>query len=511
MIDTTALLRLYARYRNGCLRRQHAAQEQERQLLGLVRHARNTRFGRDHDFASIKDVPTFQQRVPLRRFEDSWEAYWRHDFPVLRDVSWPGTIPFFAVTSGTTTGRTKYIPLSKAMMAANEKAVLDLYAHHIINRPRSRIFAGKSFLLGGSTALVAQAPGVCSGDLSGIAAHEMRWWVRRRYFPPDDIGRITDWEQKVDAIVTSIEREDIRNVSGTPSWLLILFDRLDELHPGRGGRLTGHFPNLEMLVHGGVNFRPYRRRFAELLDGSHAETREVYAASEGYFANADRGDGQGMRLIVDNGLFYEFVEADALDDANPGRRWLGDVETGVNYAIVVSTCAGLWGHVVGDIVTFTDLDPPRVLVTGRTSYMLSAFGEHVIEEEIAAAVAGAATAIGKDVSDYSVAPAFPATAGDLGGHVYIIEFTRDVPSAEALKRFAELLDQSLSETNEDYAAHRAGGYGLNAPRVHAVAAGTFAAWMKKRGQLGGQHKVPRIVNDAELFNDLRDFAGIGDN
>ena len=509
MIDATPLLRLYARRRARRLARQHAAREQERQLLRLVRRARATCFGRDHDFAAIADVPSFQRRVPLRRFEETWEAYWRRDFPVLTDVTWPGTIPYFAVTSGTTSGRTKHIPLSRAMLAANRRAALDLYTHHLANRPRSRILAGKSFLLGGSTAAVALAPGIHSGDLSGIGPREMSRWVRLRYFPPDHVGRIEDWERKVEAIARAVAHEDIRAVSGTPSWLLILFDRLAELRPERGRGLAGHFPDLEMLAHGGVNFAPYRHRFAELLEGSGAETREVYAASEGYFANADRGDGQGMRLIVDNGLFYEFVETGALDGPDPARHWLGDVETGVDYAIVVTSCAGLWAHVVGDTVAFTDLDPPRLLVTGRTAYTLSAFGEHLIEEEIAQAVAVAAGAIGADVSDYSVAPAFPAAPGELGGHVYVVEFAGGAPTSEALARFARRLDRSLEQANDDYAAHRAGGYGLRAPRVHAVAAGTFAAWMKKRGRLGGQHKVPRIVNDAPLFDDLMAFAGAG--
>ena len=506
MIDATGLLRLHARQRAARLAGQDAVHEQERLLLRLVKQARDTRFGRDHDFRSIDSVAAFQGRVPLRRFEDTWNAYWSDPFPVLDNVSWPGTVPFFAVTSGTTSGRTKHIPLTAAMMAANRRAGLDLYAHHVANRPRSRILAGRSFLLGGSTALVPQAPGVASGDLSGIAVRELPWWARRRYFPPDGISGIADWERKVEAIAVSILREDIRAISGTPSWLLLLFDRLDALNPEAGGRLGAHFPRLEMLVHGGVNFAPYRKRFARLLEDSRAETREVYAASEGYFANADRNDGEGMRLIVDTGQFYEFVVPEALDQENPPRRWLADVETGVNYAIVVSTCAGLWGHVVGDTVTFTDLDPPRILVTGRTAYTLSAFGEHLIEEEIADAVAAAAAAVGGDVSDYAVAPVFPSRPGELGGHAYVLEFADEVPPIDLLGRFAAVLDEALSKANEDYGAHRAGGYGLDAPRIHGVPPGTFAAWMKRRDQLGGQHKVPRIINDSRLFHDLMNFV-----
>ena len=508
MIDATGLLRLYARRRMARLAGQDAAREQERLLLRLVRRARDTRFGRDHGFRAIDGVAAFQARVPLRRFEDTWDAYWRDPFPVLADVTWPGKVPFFAVTSGTTSGRTKHIPVTAEMIAANRRAGLDLYAHHVANRPRSRVLGGRSFLLGGSTSLASPAPGVSIGDLSGIAARELPRWARGRYFPPDAIGGIDDWERKVEAIAASILDADVRAISGTPSWLLILFDRLDALRPDAGGRLGAHFPRLEMLAHGGVNFAPYRARFARLLEGSGAETREVYAASEGYFANADRGDGEGMRLIVDSGQFYEFVAPEDLDRDDPPRRWLGNVEKGVNYAIVVSTCAGLWGHVVGDTVTFTDLDPPRVLVTGRTAYTLSAFGEHLIEEEIADAVAAAADSVGGEVNDYALAPVFPARPGELGGHVYVLEFAGGVPAADQLGRIAAVIDRTLSEANEDYGAHRAGGYGLNAPRVHAVRPGTFAAWMKRRGQLGGQHKVPRIVNDAELFGDLLAFAGI---
>jgi hypothetical protein len=259
--------------------------------------------------------------------------------------------------------------------------------------------------------------------------------------------------------------------------------------------------SFELLIHGGVNFGPYRDRFAQLLENSGAETREVYPASEGFFASADRGDGDGMRLNLDHGLFYELVPVDELDSADPTRHWVANAELGVDYALVVSSCAGLWAYVVGDMVRLVDRSPPRILMTGRTAQMLSAFGEHLIGEEIEAAIADAAHAITTSVTDYAVGSLFPNDDSARGGHLYVVEFDTP-PEPERLEQFATVLDSHLCETNEDYAAHRAEGFGLDAPRLRPVPHGSFAAWMKSRGKLGGQHKVPRVINDPALFADL---------
>ena len=506
MIDATPALKLYAKYRMRRLAAQDPAEVQEKELLELVKKAEATRFGADHRFPAIKSVKDFQKRVPLRRYEDFWTEYWKGDFPKLTDCTWPGAVPFFAVTSGTTTGVTKYIPCTREMNRSNIRAGVDLLAHHILNRPRSTILAGKSFMLGGSTDLVEEAPGVRSGDLSGIAASELPWWARPRYFPPLDLALIADWEEKIDKLARLSLAQDIRSISGTPSWLLMFFDKLAELRPGSGRGAIGFYPDLELLVHGGVNFAPYRRRFEELLEGSHAEMREVYAASEGFIAVADRDFADGLRLILDNGLFLEFVPVDELDKPNPTRHWLANVEKDANYAVVVSTCAGAWSYIVGDTVKFIELEPPRLLVTGRTSYSLSAFGEHLIGEEIEESVTTAAEAVGAMITDYSVGALYPQKEGDLGGHLYIVEFSEPISDDAALAAFSRALDEGLSATNEDYKVHRTGGFGLNPPRVQAVKPGTFASWMKSRGQLGGQHKVPRIINEQELFQDLREFA-----
>jgi hypothetical protein len=505
-MDFTPLLRLYARYRLWRLARLDPAGTQEDQLLGLLRQAEATRFGRDHAFARITSVSQFQKQVPLRRYEAFWEEYWRRDFPRLRDCAWPGEIPYFALTSGTTTGVTKYIPLSREMIRSNVRAAGDVLVHHVANRPQSRVLGGLSFLLGGSTSLKEEAPGIRSGDLSGIAAFEAPRWTRSRIFPPTEVSLIPDWEEKIARLAPLSLGKDIRLLSGVPSWLLAFFDRLDAIAPcaddRAAGRLRAHYPNLELLVHGGVNFAPYRARFKALLKGGHAELREVYPASEGFIAVADRGDGEGLRLLIDNGLFFEFVPAAELGDANPRRHWVGNAEINIDYAVVVSTCAGAWAYVLGDTVRFIDLNPPRILVTGRTSYALSGFGEHLIEEEIETAVAAAAEAIGASVSDFTVGPEYPSKPGQAGRHCYFVEFVGETPEERRLAAFARTLDHRLCSLNSDYKDHRTHDLALKAPKVMAAKPGAFARWMKERGQLGGQHKAPRVVTDPDLLKRL---------
>ena len=510
MLDLTPFLKLYARRRARRLARLDPVAAQQAQLAQLLTEAGATRFGRDHDFGAIRTPADFKRAVPLRKYDDFWRDYWRAEFPVLDDVSWPGRMPFFAVTSGTTSDATKYIPVSHAMVRANKRAALDLLVHHIANRPATRLFGGPNFILGGSTDLTARAPGIYSGDLSGIAIKTMPWWARPRSFPPLDLALIADWENKVDVLAKAAQGLDIRSVGGTPSWLLILFDRMAALRgPGRGGGrlpLREFWPNLELIVHGGVHFGPYKSQFDALLAGSHAETREGYAASEGFVAIQDRGPGEGMRLNLDNGLFFEFVPVEELGAANPTRHWIGDAELDVNYAIAVTSCAGLWAYLVGDTVRLVSRDPPRLLVTGRTAYSLSAFGEHLIGEEIEEAVSRAADGIGAAVADYSVGAVFPAAAGDLGGHLYVVEFAGTAPSEGARAAFAAAVDKYLLDKNDDYAGHRSGGFGMKAPEILVMKPGGFAAWMKARGRYGGQNKVPRIINDPALFAGLREHA-----
>ena len=265
MLDLTPFLKLYAIRRRQQLRLEDSVVRQERELLTLISFAEHTRFGRDHSFGSIRSVAEFQKSVPLRRYEDFWRDYWEPEFPRLVDCTWPDRVPFFALTSGTTTGVTKHIPCTQAMNAANLKAAADILVHHLSSRPDTRILAGLNFMLGGSTDLRELAPGIVAGDLSGIAAKTAPWWARLRYFPPRELETITDWEVKIERLAAASLEKDIRSISGTPSWLLLFFDRLAALRTGRDRKLCTYYPNLELVILGAVSFAPYRRSSEKIL------------------------------------------------------------------------------------------------------------------------------------------------------------------------------------------------------------------------------------------------------
>ena len=499
------VLRPYANWRLDRLRREYAPDSQARQLARLVGSAASTRFGRDHGFAGIRDVADYQARVPLRTYQQLWDDYWRTGFPVLDDVTWPGRIPFFAVSSGTASGKVKHIPCSLAMVGSNKRAALDTVFQHVGSNPDSRMLDGGFFMLGGSTDLKELAPGVRAGDISGIAAIRQPFWAKPFTFPPMELRFLTNWEEKIERMAPlSLERR-IRGLSGAPGWLLVLFERLAALRPRTRGRIVDLYPELELLIHGGVSFAPYKGRFDALLEGSRVKLREVYAASEGYVASADRGPGEGMRLVTDNGLFYEFVPVEELGSPDPTRHWVGNLETSVDYAIALTTCAGLWSYLIGDVVRFVDRDPPRLLITGRTSYMLSSFGEHLSGELVETCVLAAARAICHDVAEFTVGTEFAQASGEWGRHVYLVEFVGGVPDAQRLERFTAFLDAELGRRNEDYEERRAVPTGLKAPHVLAVPPGAFAGWMKSIGKLGGQHKVPRVLADQAKLGDLRSF------
>lgn len=497
-----------------------AVSAQQRTLARLLRVAAGTRFGRAHDFARLRSPDDFAAAVPLRRYEDFWRDWFAPAWPLLDDIAWPGRIPFFALSSGTTSGTTKRIPVTRAMLASNRRAGLDALAFHFAARPVSTALSGRSLMLGGSTALETPAPGVRAGDLSGIATATLPWYAEPLVFPPRALALLTDWEAKLEGITQAAIDQRITTLTGTPSWLLLLLERLRAKRASRGEAPTP-LPDLALLLHGGVRFDPYRRRFTELLSPATPDLREVYPASEGFFATADRGFGEGLRLNVDHGLYFEFVPVDELDSPRPTRHRIGTVEVDVNYALVVSSCAGLWSYIVGDTVRFVTLDPPRLLITGRTSYMLSDFGEHLIGEEIDAALSGAAAEVAIDVVDYSVAAAHFAADGTCrewpgihrpqdwpdapGVHVYVVEANRPVDPATAAA-LARALDRELCADNDDYRAHRVPGVGIAPPQIVIAPPGCFASWMKARGRLGGQNKVPRVIHDAALMRTLLDAA-----
>ena len=501
MLDATPFLRAYARARLAKLALQDPVVAQRRQLHALLRRAEGTRFGRAHGFNRIQTVRAFQDSVPLRCYEDFWRDWWQPAFPYLTNLSWPGSISYFALSSGTSSGTTKYIPVSRQMIAANRNAALDVLVHHLAARPDSRVMAGRNFVLGGSTDLTREAPGIFSGDLSGIAAREVPWWAKPRYFPPPALALIPEWERKMDVLAPLSLGAGIRSLSGTPSWMLAFLGRMAALRPEQPRHSMSWYPELELYVHGGVTFAPYKTQFETIFAGSRVDMREVYPASEGFIGIADRGYSEGLRLLVDNGLFLEFVPVEEIGSPRPTRHWIADAEPGVNYALVLSSNAGLWSFVIGDTVRFVDLRPPRVLITGRLSYSLSAFGEHLIGEEIENAITAGSEAAGAQAVEYSVSAVFPSGPEQLGRHEFVVEFAEAVDDA-MVACFAEAVDAALSRANEDYRAHRSS---LRPPTVLGVTSGSFAAWMKRRGKAGGQNKVPRVINDAMLFGDLVSF------
>lgn len=469
---------------------------QEETLLSLVRKASATRFGRDHAFDQIRTVRDFQSAVPPRTYERLWNDYLSAAYPVFENLTWPGRIPYLALTSGTTEGATKYIPVSREMTASNQKAARTMLAQHLAARPGSRLFHGRLFFLGGATDLESTAPGVRQGDLSGIAAIELSEILRPYTFPPLALALESNWDKKLARLAEAGASERITLVGGVPSWLLMLFQRVLELSGKR--TIAQVWPQLELVVHGGVKFDPYRKAFEEILGDPTIRLQETYPCSEGFIAYGDAESGL-LRLVVDHGLFYEFIPVEELDAPDPTRHWLGTVETGVNYAIVVSTCAGMWAHVIGDTVRFETLDPPLLTFTGRTRYTLSAFGEHLISEEIEGAMAEASARYGAAVRDWHVGPVF---TGTLGHHQYVVEFLKPPADLEAFRR---RLDGELSERNADYLAHRAEGVGLPLPALIVARPGGFDGWMRARGKLGGQNKVPRMEGSGALTRELVDF------
>lgn len=450
--------------------------------MRLTKAATGTTFGRDHGFSRIGSIEDYRKAVPLRTYEDLWNDYLRHAYPVLENVTWPGRIPYFALTSGTTQGGTKYIPVTKAMLRANYAASERMLAYRYVKKPSTRLLDGKMFFLGGSTALEDVAPGVKQGDLSGIVAMETPRWSRPFTFPPLELALESDWDRKLARLAEASVREPITLIGGVPTWLLVLFDRVRQI-TGKS-TVSEVWPRLQVVVHGGVKFDPYRDAFAEAIGNPSIAYQDAYACSEGFIAFGDPLEPGLLRLCLDH--FYEFIPADEVGSPNPRRLWLDEVEVGVNYAIAVSTCAGMWSHVIGDTVRFERLDPPMIVFTGRTKYSLSAFGEHLISEEVEGAIADAASATGSIVRDWHVGPVFQGAGGH---HVFLVEFSRD-PSD--LGTFRDRLDDSLSARNDDYRAHRAPGVGLPSPEVVALSPGSFESWMRSRGKLGGQHKLPRM-------------------
>jgi len=386
------------------------------------------------------------------------------------------------------------------MLASNRRAALTTLALFLAAHPGTPLFQGRIFFLGGSTDLTAPADGVLAGDLSGIAAREVSSFLRPYTFPPLDLALMRDWDRKMQLLAERSAVLPITAVSGVPSWLLVLFERLRQI-TGRE-RLIDIWPTLRLVIHGGTKFDPYRGLFRQVIGSDDVRLLEVYPASEGYVATEDPRHDL-LRLLPDHAIFFEFVPVAELQSPLPARHTIADVVPGVQYAVVMTTCAGLWSYVLGDTVCFERRDPPLLRFTGRTRYFLSAFGEHLISEEIESAVAQAAGATGATVADFHVGPVFAEARTALGRHRYLIEF---VQGPTEMGHFAAALDAALCGLNEDYAAHRAGDLTMLAPEVVSVPRGGFAEWLRARGKVGGQHKVPRMDNSGAITAELGRWA-----
>ena len=462
----------------------------------LVLAARYTEWGRQHDYGTITDPDIFRERVPLQEYEDV-KPYVDRLRKGEQNLLWPTDIRWFAKSSGTTGSRSKFIPVSReALEDCHYKGGKDLIALHYLQFPESKLYQGMSLVIGGSSSIEQLRPDAYTGDLSAIIIRNLPLWVEIRRTPVIETALLDNWEVKIEKMARETMREDVRCIAGVPSWTLVLLKRILEITGKRN--ILEVWPGLELFMHGGVSFRPYRAQFEALIPSPTMNYLESYNASEGYFALQDRPGADDMLLMLDYGIFYEFMPLEELGKPAPRTLLLHEVEAHVNYALVISTNAGLWRYMPGDTVRFTSVKPHRVQVSGRTRSFINAFGEELIVDNADRGIEAACRATGAVVSDYTAGPVY-MDGNARGGHEWAIEFER--PPGD-MAQFVQVLDDTMRGLNSDYDAKRRGDMALRAPVVHAVAPGTFHAWMKARGKLGGQHKVPRLSNDRSYLDTL---------
>ncbi len=475
---------------------------QERLLLDLVRRAAHTEWGRAHAYGRIRSARDFQQAVPVTRYEDM-APLWHKAFDGARDVTWPGHIRYFAQSSGTTTGTTKVLPISRDMIRMNTRSGAELVGVLERQLGGADLVGGQTLYFGGCTTLKRR--GACwQGDASGIMSRHVPPFASRFRLPEPDVGRIGDWEQKVEAICRRYLDHDVRAVAGLPMWSFILFNRLvaaaAERRGGPAATVSDVWPALRAYIYFGMSIEPYREQFRQLLGPSVAIVATYSSSEGGMTAVQTERDDPSMRLVLDCGVFYEFVPIGELRNRSPTRLTLRDVAVGEDYAILLSAVSGAWAYDVGDIVRFTSLDPPKITFSGRTRLALNAFGEHIIQEHLDGAVAEACAATGAAVRDFTVSAYFPSVVPPCGGHLWLIEFAGETPPVGP---FLDRLDAHLQAANDDYAKYRTNDYAIAEPHAIVLAPGTFYEWARRRGKLGGQHKVPRVAHADEMVDELQ--------
>ncbi|KQC32382.1 hypothetical protein AAU57_02830 [Nonlabens sp. YIK11] len=462
---------------------------QQKVFHDLLKMAGDTAFAKAHSFSNIKTHQDFINQVPIRDYEQL-KPFVDRVVAGEEDVLWPGKPLYFAKTSGTTSGA-KYIPLTKESMPEHIKAARNAILSYIHETGNSRFVDGKMIFLQGSPEL-EEKNGIQLGRLSGIVAHFVPDYLQRNRMPSWETNCIEDWETKVEAVIDETLRENMTVISGIPSWLQMYFERI----VARTGKKVGEvFPNLELLIYGGVNFEPYKAKFDSLI-GRPINSIELFPASEGFFAYQDEQTEKGMLLLLDAGIFYEFIPADQFHDENPLRLTIGEVEIGVNYVMIISTTAGLWAYDLGDTIAFTSTDPYRVVVTGRIKHYISASGEHVIGKEVEEAMKAAISHTNLVVNEFTVAPQLDPPAGELPFHEWFVEMDT-APDKAQLKAFAAQLDREMREQNSYY-DDLIKGKVLQPLQIQVLKTGAFKEYMKSIGKLGGQNKLPRLSNDRKI-------------
>ncbi|SHG58675.1 GH3 auxin-responsive promoter family protein [Flagellimonas flava] len=473
----------------------HPLETQEKMFQGLIREASQTKFGKDHGFDRIKTHKDFVEQVPIRDYEEL-KGYVQHIIDGQSDVLWPGKPAYFAKTSGTTSGA-KYIPITKESIKYQVEASRNAILNYIHETGNTNFVNGRMIFLQGSPELEKKG-GIKLGRLSGISAHYVPNYLQKNRLPSWETNCIEDWETKVDKIVEETENENMTVIAGIPSWVQMYFEKLNSKSGMKVGEL---FKNFQLFIYGGVNYEPYRAKFEGLI-GRKVDSIELFPASEGFFAYQDSQNEDGMLLLLNSGIFYEFVKAEEFFDESAKRMTLADVQVGVDYAMIISTNAGLWAYNLGDTVRFVSIKPYRVVVSGRIKHFISAFGEHVIAKEVEEALQLAIGQSDAVVNEFTVAPQIAPPEGELPYHEWLIEFEKEPSDKE---KFIKLIDESMQQQNSYYYDLIVGSI-LQPLKITAIKQGGFQDYMKTIGKLGGQNKVQRLSNDRKVADGLSPFV-----
>ena len=473
--------------------KKNAVKVQQKLMFELIERAKKTKFGREHNFSEIRNYSNFKMQIPIRDYE-GLKGYVNLIIDGEKDILWPGKPLYFCKTSGTTSGE-KYIPISKESMPNHITAARDAILSYVAETKNTSIVNGKMIFLQGSPELTKTGD-ILTGRLSGIVAHHIPAYLTKNRLPSFETNCIDDWEMKVDAIVDETLPENMSLISGIPPWVQMYFEKLQKK---TGNLIKDIFPNFDLFIYGGVNYEPYRKSFEKLI-GKQVDGVELYPASEGFIAYQDSQIEEGMLLCVNHGIFYEFITSEEFFNENPTRISLADVKVGVNYVIILNTDAGLWGYNIGDTIKFVSVDPYRIIVSGRIKHFTSAFGEHVIAEEVEKSLKETIANIPAQVNEFHVAPKVNPENG-LPYHEWLIEFESQPKN---LAIFTKMLDDELQNLNTYYKDLISGGI-LKPLQITIIAKDGFRNYMKSIGKLGGQNKVPRLANDRKIADKLNAF------